>query len=192
MLFRLDDVGPRQTDPVRPARVGRKHIEPRLGERLEPGRIIWRAVHEGVAVGQVNRGDPRAVDPLPEKLGREILPRHAAHEPECLEPSLREQLRHLGVVAERVDQPAGGDVDSELVAIIALAILHLADEGLAARHVVIGHDVERTDQLEPPFGQETAEIGLVGRIALQERPHVSDLVERESVSPAVLSRAASP
>ena len=77
-----------------------------------------------------------------------------------LKPAFVEQLRHLGVVAERVDQPAGRDVDAELVAIIALAVLHLADECLAAGHVVVGHDVERTGQLQPAFRQEPAKIGL--------------------------------
>ena len=108
-----------------------------------------------------------------------ILPRHSAHEPEGLVTTLGEQLRQLGVMAERVDQPAGRDVDPELVAIVPLAVLHLADEGLAARHVVVGHDVERTDELQPSLGQEAAEIRLLGGIPLQERPHVGDLVERE-------------
>ena len=89
-------------------------------------------------------------------------------------------------------QPAGGDVDPELVAIVPLAVLHLADEGLAARHVVVGHDVERTRELQPSFRQEAAEIGLLGRIALQERPHVGHLVEREAEAGLLSARAASP
>ncbi len=130
-------------------------------------------------MGQPERGDPGAVDPLPEELRREILPGHAPEEPEALEPAEREQLRHLGVVPEGVEEPAGRHVDPELVAIIPLAVLHLPDERLAAGHVVVGHDVERPGELQPPFGQEPAEIRLLGRVPLEERPDVGHLVERE-------------
>ena len=73
-----------------------------------------------------------------------VLPGYPADEPERLESRLGEQLRHLGMVAECVDEPAGRDVNPELVAIVTLAVLHLANERLPAGHVVIGHDVERT------------------------------------------------
>ena len=85
------------------------------------------------------------------------------------------------MVPERIEQPAGGHLKTQLVAVVALAVLHLPDEGLAPGHVHVGHDVPGAGQLQPPFGKVPPEVGLKGWITLKERPDIGHLVEREPV-----------
>src|SRR5258708_7891068 len=90
---------------------------------------------------------------------------------------------------ERVQQPADLHVHAEVLAAITLRIKHLADEGLPARHVVVGHDVQAAHNLQPALRHKSPERARLFRIPFEKRPEVGYLVERESVVRMFLEQA---
>src|SRR5262249_20154966 len=93
------------------------------------------------------------------------------------------------MMSKRVDEPARGDVYAELVPAILLAILDLPKKGLAAGHVVVGHDGHAEHELQPALRHELAKGGSFLRVAFQERFDVRDLIEHETVGGLGLEKA---
>src|SRR2546423_7033085 len=84
-------------------------------------------------------------------------------------------------MSERIEQPAYLHIHAEMLPAVALRIQELAGEGFATGHVVIGHDVQAADDLQPALGNKFAEGPGFFRIAFQKGLEICDLIEREAV-----------
>ena len=71
------------------------------------------------------------------------------------------------MMAEGIEQPADLDLDAQGVAAEAFGVENLADEGLAAGHVIVGHDVQPADDLQAAFSDELPKGGSRFRIAFE-------------------------
>src|ERR1017187_10233110 len=83
-------------------------------------------------------------------------------------------------MSKGVERPTYGDVYSQSVTVVALAIKDLPHPRLSSRHVVVQHDVISTNYLEPSLFHILAECGGLLRISLQKRPNVGHLIENKS------------
>src|SRR3954468_4339815 len=85
------------------------------------------------------------------------------------------------MMAEGIQKPSDLYLHAESVATIPFCIKHLANKGFAARHVVVGHDIEAANDLQTPFGHKFSKIiGFFG-VALEERLEIGDLVQDEPI-----------
>jgi len=182
VFFRLADVRAPKSDPVVAAGLAPEQVESILHPLGELGQGLGRAVGDGVALRQPERGDAGAVEPLPEELGGDVPVGHAAEEPKRLKAGELHDLRHLGMVAEGVELPAHGHVHSQLAAKVVLAVEDLAHEGLAAGHVDVGHHVGPAHDRQTPFGNQLAKGRLFLGIALEKGLYVTGLIKGETVT----------
>ena len=156
-----------------------ERVVPLLKERREARLVAGRTVEEAVESRQPERGYLGAVDAAPVELGGHFVGWNAATKPERLVAGQLQQLRHLGMVPEGVEKPAHGDVHTQLFAAVALPILHLAHEQLAAGLYVVRHHVHAADDLQPALRDILPKAGGLFGIALQERLDIGHLVQRE-------------
>src|SRR5439155_2988465 len=119
--------------------------------------------------------------PLPAEFRREPVVRQAAAKPKRFVSRKREELRHLRVVPEGVEEPTCGHLDSQFLAAITLAVVHLAHEQFASRLHVVRHHVHAANNFQPSFRDKPAECLCLLRITLEKRLDISDLIEREFV-----------
>src|SRR5205823_1872165 len=92
-----------------------------------------------------------------------------------------EELGHLRVAPERVNIPADGDVHTQLVAEVALAIQSTPYPGLPTWHINVRHNVGAANDLQPPLRDVPPEICRLLRIPLQKRLYKSHLVKCELI-----------
>src|SRR5215510_7346748 len=120
-------------------------------ESSEFQQVRWRSPEQAVAVSQPEGGYLRAVDTLPNELCRKIHTGYATTKPIGLDAGTLEYLRHLRVMSERIERPSHLHVGTEFLSVIALSVKQLANDRLAAGHVVVVHGVDATDQLQSSF-----------------------------------------
>src|SRR5439155_14584577 len=147
IILGLRDVHAGQADALGATGVGIQPVESALKELRELGQAAGRAVEQTIEPRQPERGDLAAINAAPEELGRQTVIGNSATKPKRLEPGLPEELRHLGMVPERVQQPRHGDFDAEMLAAIPLSILHLPNEQFTARFDYIRHHVHSANEL---------------------------------------------
>ena len=181
IILRLRNIHACQADAFRAGRVRSQPIKPALEKLRELRKAARRSVEESVEPGQPERGNLCAVNAAPPELGRQFVVWNSATKPEGFEARLPQELRHLGMMPERVEQPRHSDLNAELLAAIPFAILHLPHEQLAARFDHVRHHVHPPDDLEPALGDKLAKRRSLFRVTLQERLEIRDLIEREFV-----------
>src|SRR5262249_61838593 len=92
------------------------------------------------------------------------------------------------MVSEGIKQPTDSHVHSQFFPIVSFAILDLADKVFASGHVVVGHDIHATHQLQSSFSHKLPEGTLLLRVSFKERPHVSHLVKDKAIVGILLKK----
>ena len=188
--LRLRDIHSRQSDAVAAARKRRQRIVALLHEFGEAWQVLRRTVQMPIRKRQPKRGDAAAVDAFPKKFRRHRLAiLDSSEKPKRIEPCELQNLWHLRMVPERVEQPADFHIDSEHITAIALRVKHLAHERFAAGHIIIRHNVQPADDLQPALGDKLAKGRGLFRIALQKRFEVGHLVQSEPIIRMLLEQA---
>src|SRR5208282_1976316 len=138
-------------------------------------------IEQPIAMGEPEGRNPGTVDPLPQEFGGCIQAGYSAEKPVRLVTRQLQNLRHLGVVTERIKIPGHRDVHAQLIPIVTLAVKDLAHERLSTRHVHVRHDVGAAYQLEPSLFHEFPESCRVFRVPLEIRPDIRNLVKHKTV-----------
>src|SRR5260370_39403939 len=87
-----------------------------------------------------------------------------------------------------IEQPADLHFHAQLLPAIAFGVKHLAHDRLAARQIIIRHDVHAAHQLQPSRGDKFAERLRFLGISFEEWPEVGYLIQSESIVGMVLEQ----
>ena len=181
-VLRLDHVGACQGDTIGPPGIMAERLPHLTGVAVKVESVLGRRVKQPVAQWQPEGGNPGAINALPEEFRRDVVSAaHAALKPVGLVARELQQLRHLGMMPERVERPADAHVHTQFVPVVALPVQGLPYPRLAARNVDVQHDVVAAHDLESPLGDELPKRFRFSRIPFEKRLHVGCLVKHKPI-----------